>query len=393
VFAAAIVTAFFVTTSFFSASAPAQTGASSPKAGAESEQVIIARMPARDSKVRQLLSRLVGKAKGHKLEISGSELWTVSKEKSGAVTQRLEQLGAKVTRLSGNWTQILQRNTRAVELTPKQQGVIDRVTRSPETIKVGVLNMPDVAAAEHALTRFEEAVGTRGQGGPPEDRYAKVVLPLDRTRDITLVRTRPTVKTERGLTWTGETEETGERALLMLWMDGHLSGYFGYKGRVFVVNHMGGTVHTMAEMDPAMMPPDHAPASNSPGRDSSPAQPATPRPSPKEPEVAAFPEAERKALEGRQVTIDVMLLYTVKAGRNYVRDPADLLAMAIEQANETFRNSGIGNVSLRLVHSQEIDYDEAGADQFDHLYRMVDGLGPFRDMKRLRDEKRADIVG
>src|SRR5439155_26904889 len=84
---------------------------------------------------------------------------------------------------------------------------------------------------------------------------------------------------------------------------------------------------------------------------------------------------------------------TNNAAKHYVRDPADLMVLAIEQANETFRNSGLGNVSLRLVHSQAIEYDEVGANQFDHLYRMVDGEGPFKDLKKLRNEKRADIVG
>ena len=50
---------------------------------------------------------------------------------------------------------------------------------------------------------------------------------------------RTPVITDKGVTWNGEVEDTGEQRLLMLWKDGHLSGYFGYKGRVFVVNHMG----------------------------------------------------------------------------------------------------------------------------------------------------------
>ena len=97
--------------------------------------------------------------------------------------------------------------------------------------------------------------GTKGRAGPAEDRYAKVMLPLSDGKDITLARTRPTVVTERGVTWSGEVEETSERAVLMLWKDGHLSGYFGYKGRVFMVNHMGSNVHTMAEIDLRKLPP------------------------------------------------------------------------------------------------------------------------------------------
>ena len=40
-----------------------------------------------------------------------------------------------------------------------------------------------------------------------------------------------------------------------------------------------------------------------------------------------------------------------------------------------------------------IEYDETEDDQFTHLYTMVDGLGPFGNVRQLRDEKLADIVG
>jgi hypothetical protein len=88
-----------------------------------------------------------------------------------------------------------------------------------------------------------------------------------------------------------------------------------------------------------------------------------------------------------------MILYAKRAATRYLRGVTDLIELAVEQANETFHNSDIGNISLRLVHTQLINYDEVGDHQFDHLYRMVDGVGVFKDVRRLRDEKRADIVG
>jgi peptidyl-Asp metalloendopeptidase len=88
-----------------------------------------------------------------------------------------------------------------------------------------------------------------------------------------------------------------------------------------------------------------------------------------------------------------MLLYTKNAAAHYIGDPADLLELAIEQANDTFRNSALGNIKLRLVHTGEVDYDESDGDHFTHLYRLVDGEGVFKDVRKLRDAKRADIVG
>jgi Metallo-peptidase family M12 len=372
----------------------AQTGTGVAKQDADNEQVIISNPPEQQSRVRKLLSRLFGNAKRETLKTTGSEVMSVPKGKSAGLEKQLERLGAKVTRLRENWNHILTRRKDDAPLTPEQTAAIGKTSKSPETVRVGVLQMPNAAVAELALTRFEQSVGTRGRGGPQEDPYAKVVLPMSGGRYITLVRKRPPDFTPGGVTWNGETEETGERALLMLWKDGHLSGYFGYKGRVFTVNHVGGDVHTMAEIDPGKLPPDHTPdpAQRNPSVAPPAAPAALPQPPP-EPKVAPFPDAERQALEAKQIVIDVMLLFTKKVADSYIHNPADLATLAIEQANETFRNSGLGNIKLRLVHSQLVDYDEAGADQFDHLYRMVDGVGAFKDLKKLRDEKRADIVG
>ncbi|HZT47738.1 MAG TPA: M12 family metallo-peptidase [Hyphomicrobiaceae bacterium] len=369
-----------------------------PAAGtAESEQVIITAPAGQESKVRGLLSRLKGKIEKRRLETTGSDVWSLPKARAEAMKKRLERMGAKVTRLKENWQHILERRKKAdVSLTPAQQAVIDKATSQPETVNLGIVRMPDAAVAEHALTRQVEPPGPKGAAGPAQDRFAKVVLPLGETGDVTLVRTRPVVKSARGLTWSGEVEETGERAVLMLWQDGHLTGQFGYKGRIYLVSHMGGDIHTMVEVDPRKMPPDHAPGSEGKSmgapRDT-PAQPVTPRPLPPEPAVAPFPDAERQALEAKAITIDVMLLYTPAAARHYIREPSDLLTLAIEQANDTFRNSGLGNISLRLVHYQEVAYEEGNSDHFDHLYRMVDGEGPFKELKKLRNEKRADVVG
>jgi hypothetical protein len=356
---------------------------------AEGEQVIVSGKEGQQGRIHKLLSRLLGETATRKLQATGSEVMSLPKEKAALIRQRLERLGAKITTLRKDWNHILTPAKKDASLTPEQKAAVDKAGRPPETVAVGVLQMPDAAVAELALTRFEESVGTKGRAGPQDDPYAKVVLPMGGGGQITLVRTRAPDFTPGGVTWVGETEETKERAVLMLWKDGHLSGYFGYKGRVYVVNHVGGDVHTMAEIDPGKLPPDHAPDPKAAAS----AAPATPPPLPPEPQVAPFADADRQALEAKPIVIDVMLLVTRRVVDSYIRNPADLSMLALEQANNTFRNSGLGNITLRLVHSEVIDYDEAGADQFDSLYRMVDGVGVFKDIKKLRNEKHADIVG
>jgi hypothetical protein len=228
---------------------------------------------------------------------------------------------------------------------------------------------------------------------PTDPIGEEVKLPLRPGLEVTLVRVNSTVQKDGSVTWSGRVKETGERAVLMLWANTMLTGYVAYQGTIFTLENAGGGVHASSEMNRGKLPPDHAPSAAHRDSASAADAPKLPPKAPPEPAVEPFPDDVRRALEAKPVTIDVMILYTPNAARHYIRDPADLLALVIEEVNETYRNSGIGNVKLRLVHSQVVDYDGTKEDQFTHLYTMVDGLGPFKNVRKLRDEKKADIVG
>jgi hypothetical protein len=250
---------------------------------------------------------------------------------------------------------------------------------------------PDQRAIIDNLVKPTAGKDRHYAGAPTDDIAAEVHLPF-RGGHITLIRKDSVLQKDGSIAWHGEVQETGERALLMLWSNALLTGYFAYKGTIYTIESLGGGVNAFSEMDRNALPPDHPDPT---GRRDSISPPPTPqaRSQRQEPAVPAFSDTERAALEAKDFTIDVMLLYSSNVAEHYVRDPADLLALAIQETNETFKNSGLGNVKLRLVHTQVVDYDASEDDQFTHLYTMVDGLGPFKDVKHLRDEKRADIVG
>ena len=360
------------------------------------DKMIISNMPQRKGRLYALLSKALGKTKGEKLGHTQSEVWSVPQSRFGRLAERLKQLGCKVTRLREDWNHVLKRHQGPVVMSPAQKNVLAKATASREIVGVGMMKTPEAAVAEYALTGGANTPVPAGNS-PPEDTVSRIVLPINDTQHVT-IRRLMVVATDKGSTWRGTIEETGESAVLMWWKDGHLSGVFGYKGHIYTIVNMGGEVHAVVETDPKMMPPDHSPEKADNARspeDRAAAQPESTAkpPPPPPPQVKPFSDAERLALEAKKITIDLMLLYTPKAASRYIRDPGDLLELAVEQANETFRNSGLGNISLRLVHTQLIDYDETGGDQFTHLYRMVDGLGPFKDVRKLRNEKRADIVG
>jgi hypothetical protein len=175
------------------------------------------------------------------------------------------------------------------------------------------------------------------------------VLPVNETQQITIQRQK-VVTTIRGTSWQGTIEGTGESALLMWWKDGHLSGIFPYKGHIFTIVNMGGEVHAVVESDPALMPSDHAPTTSDRAHlrgERTATQVSVGGAAPES--LMPFADADRRKLEAKNINIDVMMLYTKKVTSRYIQSPADQIELAIEQANETFRNSGLGNVCLRLV--------------------------------------------
>jgi hypothetical protein len=103
-------------------------------------------------------------------------------------------------------------------------------------------------------------------------------------------------------------------------------------------------------------------------------------------------KAAAKASPGpKDIVIDVIVAYTKKAASNYSDVKRELVDLSIEEANESFRQSGIGQVKLRLVHAHQTDYVEEGA-HFDHVWRFADkGDGYMEEIHPLRDKYKADV--
>jgi hypothetical protein len=252
---------------------------------------------------------------------------------------------------------------------------------------------PDQRAIIEKIGKPARAEGIAYAGAPQDSMGAEVRLPFREGGFITLVKKGTTLLSDGSVSWFGEVKETGERAMLMLWGNALLTGYFAYRGTVFAVESLGGGVHAFAELGRDKQLPDHPPPSvrrDSVGGTSREA--AVPQ-APPEPSVPPLADAARLALEAKDITIDLMILYTTNVTSRYVRSPDDLLALATQDVNAMLKNSGLANVNVRLVHSEAIEYDTTQDDQFVHLYAMIDGLGPFKGVKKLRNEKHADIVG
>jgi hypothetical protein len=389
-------------------------------------ELVLSNLPPRGSKAYKDLLGLAGNtANGQILNFSAAEVWSMPSDRIESVVRRGTAMGVKTTRLGADWNHVLKAPDAPMAMSGSQENMMKAMEGSKETMSVGMLAVPNEAVVEYALMKNHDAKAAIG--ARPLGELAEIVIPLNDKTSIKVKRTTVDMK-KNGCTWRGEIEGTGEPVMLMWWKGGRFSGMFTYRGHMYSVNYMGGQMHAVVETDPGKMPPDHGAMGSSasaapqgadmkddplvargegammrkrdrsklknqqdaigPGTKPSTEEEA----SPPEPKIVPITPSKQRALEGKKITIDLMVLYTPKVAARYVDINMDLIALSVEQANESFANSGLGNVKLRLAHGQAIDYDESDGEHFEHLYRMVDGLGAFSKVKALRNQKRADVV-
>jgi Metallo-peptidase family M12 len=386
-------------------------------------EIVLSNLPPRGSKAYNALLGLAGKtANGQILGFTQSEVWSMPESRIDRVMRQGEALGVKTTRLGADWNQILKTPSAPMAMSDSQQAMMNELKSEKETMAVGMMASPNPAVVEYALMKDydpKSAIGTR-----PAALITRIEIPIKGKESIHVRRTHVDMR-KNGCTWRGEIEGTGEPVVLMWWKGGKFSGMFTYGGRMYVLKNMGSAVHAVIETDPGKMPPDHGAmgsrrsgaqpadvkddplvargegaamrgdnrANRQDRQDASGAgPPPAAAPASAQPKIIPLSAAKGRALAAKNITIDVMILYTNRVAAKYVDVDTDLIALSIEQANASFANSGLGNIKLRLVHGQLVDYDESGGEHFNHLYHMVDGEGVFSQVRALRNEKRADVV-
>ena len=176
-----------------------------------------------------------------------------------------------------------------------------------------------------------------------------------------------------------EVSSTGAPAMLMWWPGGKMAGTVQHEGRFYSIRHMGGELLAVVEMSDERMPEEHAPISarlraNDPNLrddtllregDASKLRPLTwgMRLPSRGQKAAAASSSPKKAsanpgAEKGDIVIDVIVAYTKKAASYYADVKRELVELSIEEANASFRISGLGNIKLRLVHAYETNYVE-----------------------------------
>jgi len=357
------------------------------------------------SRVRDFFSsikRRIVKVTGQVLPFTKCEKWSVPKENLEAVKKEAAKRGVVVTELGADWNHILRSAPADFQLNDKQKAMIELARSAKATSGVKLMAGPPPAVLEHALMKDAK--------DPAAAKDAtKITVALSDNVTKTIVRTSVDIKPDMCI-WRGTVEETGALVTLMWWPNGRMAGTVQERDRIYSIRHIGGPIYAMIEMGGDRMPQEHAPMparlrSDDPNArddplvnqgDASLLRPVTlgmrapAAPGAKSPpkQVAAPPVASGAA----DVVIDVIIAYTRKAAANYTDIKSELIDLSIEEGNESFRMSGLGNIKFRLVHAYQTDYVEEGA-HFDHVWRFADkGDGYMDEIHGLRDKHRADVA-
>jgi hypothetical protein len=348
-------------------------------------------------KLYAALKRRAGKATSQDLPLTKTQVWMVPRGKVEDVRMAAARRGVIMSALSVTWNQVFHKAAPGTMVNDQQQSMMDKARASKATMGVSIMTAPAPPQVEYALTKDADTLEARNA--------PSITVALSDDTVLTIRRTSVDIRPDMCV-WRGVVETTGAPATLMWWPGGRMTGTIEHQGRIYSIRHMGGQMQAIVEMGEDRMPPEHAAM--------------TPRMRKEEPNLRDDPlvqQGDASRLKNRaaavisapttkvpgsvaqewdssskKVVIDVIVAYTKKAASNYTDVKRELVDLSIEEANDSFRRSGIGQVQLRLVHAYQTDYVEEGT-HFDHVWRFADkGDGYMNEIHPLRDKYKADVA-
>ena len=379
--------------------------------------LILSHLPEPASEAYRQLKQAAGDPSAESLAMTGAEMWSVPLERVDALKAAATAQGVAIMELDAKSNRPLLPMDQTAPMTPKQSAMMHDAMKSPAAMGGTMMTLPDAKVMEYELTK-----GMRAPDAAQAD--AQLMLSLDPATTITVRRTS-VEKTPEGYVWHGTVVGTDDPVTLLWWPSGRLAGQITYSGRHYVVKNLGGNMHGVVEMSTRKLPPEHAPMGKplldkmhmkkdplvtkgdagllrkpNAGEVERPKEPlrnlqdAGPKSQAKPGSEIALvvPPPPKGGAPREPITIDLLVAYTPAAASHYTDIKRDLIEVAVEEVNQSFRNSGIDNVRLRLVHVYETNYVEEGT-HFEHVFRFADkGDGYMDEVHALRDQYKADIA-
>ena len=345
-------------------------------------------------------------------------MWLVPQENVETVRKVAAQYGVGVHQLDADWNHVFRSTPANMSMNAQQKAMLAQAESSKATMGVGMMLPLRGPRVEYALTK---GAGAQAASNEP----AKIKLQLNEKTVLTITRTSVDIKSDMCI-WRGTVDGTNAPATIMWWPGVAMAGTVQHEGRVYSIRRMRGGMRGVAvvEMSEDRMPPEHAPMPSrlrindlnlrddplvhqgdgsllrsliaglrpASGQRSQAEDKNKREPPAAKPDTAGSAMTMGAAASPKDIIINVIVAYTKKAASNYADVGRELVEFAIEEANQSFRNSNLGHVKLKLVHAYQTDYVEDG-EHFDHLWRFADkGDGYMEEIHGLRDKYDADVA-
>ncbi|HLW11807.1 MAG TPA: choice-of-anchor D domain-containing protein [Casimicrobiaceae bacterium] len=244
---------------------------------------------------------------------------------------------------------------------------------------------PEVGVVRQKPVGIDVSVLDDTKGVPPD----QLRVDLFDNRSVTIVRDRIERRSATSFTWHGKVSGHTDGFVLLTIVAGEISGVIDV-GDVSIAPHRRYQIEStndgltlLREVDDATFPPDH------PGG----GEPVAPRATQK----ALTRTAPDKTAGGEMLksdsgaTIDVMVVYSNQTAAAAGTAIGAQIQQAVDTANLVYANSGI-TTRLRLVHYEQVDYNESGDFPTDLNRLTTAGDGYMDNVPALRDTYGADLV-
>ena len=325
------------------------------------------------------------------LPMTQSEKWTVLRTNLDFVKKEAAAHGLVVTELGVDSNEIMRAAPDDTKLSAQQLAKIESAKAGAATREVKVVIGPPPALLENAIV---------GDARCPTEPV-NISMPLGGSSNRTIDRTSIEIKRDKAI-FRGPVKAAGPPLTLMWWPDGSMAGVAQDGTLLYSIRHLGGGVYSVIELDDQRMPREHAPApsrlrTNDPNLRDDPLLQQGDASLLRGPPPGTRAPLRQAGLSSKQaqpgdIVIDVIVAYTPKAAAHYTDVQRELVELAIEEGNESFRLSGLGHIKLRLVHAYLTNYVEEGA-HFDHVWRFADkGDGYMDEIHGLRNKYRGDVA-
>ncbi len=352
-------------------------------------ELILMHLPAPGSSSYEELRQIAGTSDITPLELTGGELWLIPRTRLAPFYKSAGDNGVEIIRADRPNARLFAPVQRSTPMIARQKNMMGLSMAEHSAIGMAMMSAAPAPLVELQLKNSMQAM--HAGGSEPTLR-----LPLGPDRTVT-ARPISIEKTSTGYAWSGEVVGSGEPVTFLWSNDGRITGSVTLGGHIYAIRPMGGMMHGVIDQSAARMPSEHAPAPagmmEKMGMRSDPlvmqgdASILRPRS-----RLGEQPGPTTPAAADGNETITLLVAYTAAAARHYDEITRDLVALAIEEANHSFRMSGIENVKLKLIHSYQTDYVESGT-HFDHLWRFADkGDGFMDEVHGERDRVGADVA-